>query len=327
MVSLSLLRAQLLRAQLLRPRCRRCEVSSTSGHCSSSCLVNIGFSTSQAHAISISKSCSQPLSCLCSVVAHSPLSSTRWDKKCDLQHQWRKGGAGADDLLGKDENRTRYDGICFGLRKSRATEPPEGANLTLAIVAAEAVTRGHEGSSNKGKEIVTDPDILGGHLQMGSGSGHTNPWGASTELQGVDDVDYDILNCMVCKVIGKHLAKYDNCFNLGIKPIERYPPMRDALNAISRSIFYSLCEWGDDDPALWAKEVGNIWRTTDDINDTWASMTTAADLNNKWASCVGPSVWNDPDMLEVGNGWMTYEEYRGHFSIWALMKELLSEYP
>ncbi|KAF3521046.1 hypothetical protein DY000_02060843 [Brassica cretica] len=100
--------------------------------------------------------------------------------------------------------------------------------------------------------------------------------------------------------------------------------MRDALNAISRSIFYSLCEWGEDDPALWAKEVGNIWRTTDDINDTWASMTTAADLNNKWASCVGPSVWNDPDMLEVGNGWMTYEEYRGHFSIWALMKELLS---
>jgi len=119
---------------------------------------------------------------------------------------------------------------------------------------------------------------------------------------------------------GVDYLKYDNCFNLGIKPIERYPPMRDALNATGRSIFYSLCEWGVDDPAVWAKEVGNSWRTTDDINDTWASMTTIADLNNKWASYAGPGGWNDPDMLEVGNGGMTYEEYRGHFSIWALMK-------
>lgn len=119
---------------------------------------------------------------------------------------------------------------------------------------------------------------------------------------------------------GVDYLKYDNCFNLGIKPIERYPPMRDALNATGRSIFYSLCEWGKDDPALWAKEVGNSWRTTDDINDTWASMTTIADLNNKWASYAGPGGWNDPDMLEVGNGGMSYEEYRAHFSIWALMK-------
>ncbi|CAG7890076.1 unnamed protein product [Brassica rapa] len=61
-----------LRAQLLRPRCRRCEVSSTGGHCSSSRLVNIDFSTSQAHDLSISKSCS--MACLCCVIADSPLS-------------------------------------------------------------------------------------------------------------------------------------------------------------------------------------------------------------------------------------------------------------
>ncbi|KAG7031519.1 Alpha-galactosidase 3 [Cucurbita argyrosperma subsp. argyrosperma] len=119
---------------------------------------------------------------------------------------------------------------------------------------------------------------------------------------------------------GVDYLKYDNCYNLGIKPIERYPPMRDALNATGRSIFYSLCEWGVDDPALWAGKVGNSWRTTDDINDTWASMTTLADINNKWAAYAGPGGWNDPDMLEVGNGGMTYQEYRAHFSIWALMK-------
>ncbi|KAJ8537201.1 hypothetical protein K7X08_035602 [Anisodus acutangulus] len=89
-----------------------------------------------------------------------------------------------------------------------------------------------------------------------------------------------------------------------------YPPMRNALNATGRTIFYALCEWGVDDPALWAGKIGNSWRTTDDINDTWASY-------------AGPGGWNDPDMLEVGNGGMNYDEYKGHFSIWALMKSPL----
>ncbi|XP_071734013.1 alpha-galactosidase 3 [Rutidosis leptorrhynchoides] len=119
---------------------------------------------------------------------------------------------------------------------------------------------------------------------------------------------------------GVDYLKYDNCFNLGIKPIDRYPPMRDALNSTGRKIFYSICEWGEDDPALWAGNVGNSWRTTDDINDTWASMTSIADINDKWAAYAGPGGWNDPDMLEVGNGGMSYLEYRAHFSIWALMK-------
>ncbi|XP_059301319.1 alpha-galactosidase 3 isoform X1 [Lycium ferocissimum] len=119
---------------------------------------------------------------------------------------------------------------------------------------------------------------------------------------------------------GVDYLKYDNCYNLGLPPQKRYPPMRDALNATGRTIFYALCEWGVDDPALWAGKVGNSWRTTEDINDTWASMTTIADINNKWASYAGPGGWNDPDMLEVGNGGMNYHEYKGHFSIWALMK-------
>ncbi|KAI6676064.1 hypothetical protein NL676_036860 [Syzygium grande] len=119
---------------------------------------------------------------------------------------------------------------------------------------------------------------------------------------------------------GVDYLKYDNCYNLGINPKDRYPPMLKALNATGRQILYSMCEWGVDDPALWAGKIGNSWRTTDDINDTWASMTTIADLNDKWAAYAGPGGWNDPDMLEVGNGGMTYQEYRAHFSIWALMK-------
>ncbi|KAI3688462.1 hypothetical protein L2E82_46056 [Cichorium intybus] len=96
---------------------------------------------------------------------------------------------------------------------------------------------------------------------------------------------------------GVDYLKYHNCFNLGIKPIDRYPPMRDALNLSGRTIFYSLCEWGVDDPALWAGNVGNSWRTTNDINDTWVSMTTIAaiaDLNDKWAAYARPGGWNVP---------------------------------
>lgn len=119
---------------------------------------------------------------------------------------------------------------------------------------------------------------------------------------------------------GIDYLKYDNCNNQGISPKERYPIMTKALQNSGRPIFYSLCEWGQDDPATWANEVGNSWRTTGDISDNWDSMTSRADENDKWASYAKPGGWNDPDMLEVGNGGMTTEEYRSHFSIWSLAK-------
>ncbi|XP_042501584.1 alpha-galactosidase isoform X2 [Macadamia integrifolia] len=119
---------------------------------------------------------------------------------------------------------------------------------------------------------------------------------------------------------GVDYLKYDNCYNTDTSPKERYPKMSQALLNSGRSIFFSLCEWGQEDPATWAPSYGNSWRTTGDIEDNWASMTSRADLNDKWAPYAGPGGWNDPDMLEVGNGGMTTEEYRSHFSIWALVK-------
>ncbi|KAH9781146.1 alpha-galactosidase 2 [Citrus sinensis] len=119
---------------------------------------------------------------------------------------------------------------------------------------------------------------------------------------------------------GVDYLKYDNCFNTGTSPKERYPIMSKALLNSGRPIFFSLCEWGREDPATWAPKIGNSWRTTGDIKDNWNSMTSLADQNDKWASYAGPGGYNDPDMLEVGNGGMTTEEYRAHFSIWALAK-------
>ena len=119
---------------------------------------------------------------------------------------------------------------------------------------------------------------------------------------------------------GVDYLKYDNCYSDKKAPQPRYEAMRDALNKSGRTIFYSMCEWGVEDPAKWARTVGNSWRTTGDISDNWHSMTTIIDANDKWADFAGPGGWNDPDMLEVGNGGMTTDEYRTHFSLWAISK-------
>ncbi|CAI5533193.1 unnamed protein product [Closterium sp. Naga37s-1] len=116
--------------------------------------------------------------------------------------------------------------------------------------------------------------------------------------------------------------KYDNCFNDGTPNKIRYTTMRNALEATGRDIFFSMCEWGQDDPSLWAYDVADSWRTTVDIGDSWRSMMRIADKNNKWAKYAKPGGWNDPDMLQVGNGGMRQSEYRVHFSLWAIMKPL-----
>ncbi|XP_023541761.1 alpha-galactosidase 1-like [Cucurbita pepo subsp. pepo] len=119
---------------------------------------------------------------------------------------------------------------------------------------------------------------------------------------------------------GIDYLKYDNCNNGNIKPTVRYPVMTRALMKAGRPIFFSLCEWGDLHPALWGDKLGNSWRTTNDINDSWESMISRADLNEPYADFARPGGWNDPDMLEVGNGGMTKDEYIVHFSLWAISK-------
>ena len=119
---------------------------------------------------------------------------------------------------------------------------------------------------------------------------------------------------------GVDYLKYDNCFTDGSAPEVRYPVMRDALLKQNRPIFYSMCEWGVNDPAKWGAKVGNSWRTTGDISNSWNSMINIIDINNKWYEYAGPGGWNDPDMLEVGNGGMTVEEEKIHFGLWCISK-------
>ncbi|WP_445525931.1 NPCBM/NEW2 domain-containing protein [Streptomyces cyslabdanicus] len=118
---------------------------------------------------------------------------------------------------------------------------------------------------------------------------------------------------------GVDYLKYDNCNNQGVDARLRYTTMRDALEATGRPIVYSICEWGQNKPWEWASDIGHLWRTTDDISDNWGSMLSILKQNLPLAPYAGPGHWNDPDMLEVGNGGMTDTEYRTHFSMWSVM--------
>jgi alpha-galactosidase len=117
---------------------------------------------------------------------------------------------------------------------------------------------------------------------------------------------------------GVDYLKYDNCNNQGVPWQTRYNAMRDALAATGRPIVYSLCEWGEDAVWTWGAGTGNLWRTTGDINASYGSMLSIFHQNVGLADFAGPGGWNDPDMLEVGNG-MSFTEDRAEFSLWAEM--------
>jgi len=102
--------------------------------------------------------------------------------------------------------------------------------------------------------------------------------------------------------------------------ISAYRKMGAALKATGRPILYSLCEYGIDEP--WKFGLGvdaQMWRTTDDINDTYARMMEIAYNQVGLEKYAGPGHWNDPDMLEIGNGGMSYDEYKTHMTLWVLL--------
>jgi alpha-galactosidase len=121
--------------------------------------------------------------------------------------------------------------------------------------------------------------------------------------------------------------KYDWCNTEGQDTREAYTKMSRALRAAGRPVVFSTCEWDSTQPWLWAPGIGHLWRTTGDIQDCWdcsrpwggMGFIHIIDLQAELYPYGGPGHWNDPDMLEVGNGKMTTAEYRSHFSFWCLL--------
>lgn len=123
---------------------------------------------------------------------------------------------------------------------------------------------------------------------------------------------------------GIDYLKYDWCSagdiynNSDLQPV--YQKMGQALEQTHRPIVFSLCEYGLGDPWKWGPDVGgNLWRTTGDISDNWASMIGNAHKQIASTPYGGPGHWDDPDMLEVGNGGMTNDEYQTHMGLWSLL--------
>jgi alpha-galactosidase len=124
---------------------------------------------------------------------------------------------------------------------------------------------------------------------------------------------------------GIDYLKYDWCSAREVYSPDQmqaaYRKMGDALQHSGRRIVYSLCQYGLEDVWTWGASVGgNLWRTTGDIQDNWKRMSLLGfEKQLALAPYAGPGHWNDPDMLEVGNGGMTNTEYQTHFSLWAIL--------
>ncbi|MFC2326043.1 glycoside hydrolase family 27 protein [Prevotella veroralis] len=128
---------------------------------------------------------------------------------------------------------------------------------------------------------------------------------------------------------GIDYLKYDWCNTTNVNAQGAYQLMRDALQATGRPIFFSMCEWGDNHPWRWAKGIGDSWRIGPDI---WCSFDSThvfptyiqcsiidcINRNDSLRSYAGPGHWNDPDMLEVGNG-LSVNQDRAHFTMWCMM--------
>ncbi len=128
---------------------------------------------------------------------------------------------------------------------------------------------------------------------------------------------------------GVDYLKYDWCYTEHMNARAAYTTMRDALYAAGRPIVFSLCEWGSNQPWEWGRHVGHLWRISGDIaavfdgqvkHDGWSSLGVLhiIDLHQNIRQYAGPDHWNDPDMLEVGNG-MSVNEDRAHFSMWCML--------
>ncbi len=121
--------------------------------------------------------------------------------------------------------------------------------------------------------------------------------------------------------------KFDWCNSQGLDAKVQYTKMSNALRNSGRDIVFSMCEWGTSDPWYWGAKVAQLWRTTGDIincydcKENWggSGWVLILDQEEGLEKYAGPGHWNDPDMLEVGNGKLTFKESKAHFSFWCLL--------
>ena len=134
---------------------------------------------------------------------------------------------------------------------------------------------------------------------------------------GIDYLKYDL--CSFIPDVMQKQAPHDEAAQMRLMH-DAYAKMGKALQSTGRPIVYSLCQYGWDSPWAWAPALGgNSWRTTGDINAHWDRIYVLLEQQAGLEKYAGPGHWNDPDMVEVGNGKLTLAENRAHFSMWAML--------
>jgi alpha-galactosidase len=157
------------------------------------------------------------------------------------------------------------------------------------------------------------PRTCGGYI---ASLGHEEQDAKMYAAWGIDYLKYDL--CSFNEAVMQKQAPNDKAAQMRLM-VAAYQKMSDALKATGRPIVFSLCQYGWDSVWEWAPALGgNSWRTTDDINPHWDRIYAILSQQEGLEAYAGPGHWNDPDMLEVGNGELTLAENRSHFSMWAM---------
>ena len=186
-----------------------------------------------------------------------------------------------------------------------------------------------------GGRIVPDPDRFPSGMKAladyvhgkGLKFGLYSDAGTGTCQKRPGSKDHEAIDARTYAEWGVDYLKYDWCNAEGQDTRDSYARMSRSLRASGRPIVFSICEWGSTRPWLWAPGIGHLWRSTGDIQDCWdcgkswggMGVVHIIDLQADLHPFAGPGHWNDPDMLEVGNGGLTTAESRAHFSFWALL--------
>jgi alpha-galactosidase len=158
------------------------------------------------------------------------------------------------------------------------------------------------------------PKTCGGYT---ASLGHEEQDAKMYAAWGIDYLKYDL--CSFNEAVMQKEAPNDKAEQMRLM-VAAYDKMSKVLQATGRPIVFSLCQYGWDSPWEWAPALGgNSWRTTDDINAHWDRIYAILSQQEGLEAYAGPGHWNDPDMLEVGNGELTLAENRSHFSMWAML--------
>ncbi len=175
--------------------------------------------------------------------------------------------------------------------------------------------------------IVADPERFPSGIKALAGYVHAKGLklgiytdaGTGTCEKRPGSLNHEVQDAKTYASWGIDYVKIDWCNAEGLDPEVQYAKLRDALAQSGRPIVFSICNWGVKAPWRWGPATGNLWRTTGDISDNYDRMSVIGFGQNGLEKFAGPGHWNDPDMLEIGNGHMKRDEYRTHMALWALL--------